>query len=96
MTIDLNRAAMLLDVMQKVANVGPMFTALGGRAGDELKAMNDEVLEDNKKKAKAENAKALAEADRVAAEINPRPNRIFPEGSGVKEDHDPPIVQRKV
>lgn len=106
MTIDLNRAAVLLDVMQKVANVGPMFTAIAGRAGDELKAMNDEILEENRKKAEAEKAKAseAAAKEQRTRELEERKTvpqreaqaRIFPEGSGVQEESDPPVVQRKV
>lgn len=106
MTIDLNRAATLLDVMQKCATVGPMFTAIAGRAGDELKAMNAEILEESRKKAEAEKAKANEEAARKTDEVarregrdppRPDPNRrIFPENSGVREEHDPPPVQRRV
>lgn len=99
MTVNLDRAAVLLDVMQKVANVGPMFTAIAGRAGDELKTMNDEILEENKKKAAAEKAKAAEEAAKAEVELRhdrePAP-RIFPKDSGVQEETDTPVVQRRV
>ena len=60
MSIDLNRANILLDVVHKVAAAGPGYNNLLSFAGTELKAMDDE--------AGKEIAKAKAEADKKAAE----------------------------
>lgn len=62
--------------------------------------MNDDAAEEQREAAKAEaEEKAKAEAERTAfekAEADREAKRIFPKGSGVVEDHDPPRVQRKV
>lgn len=75
--IDFERAAALMDVVQKVANVVPTFTALSGAAMTELKEMNDVAqkeanelgarrLKEEQERAAVLNAKAQDEADRQA------------------------------
>jgi len=43
MTIDLNRANVLLDVVHKIAAAGPGLSSLTALASAELSAMNDEA-----------------------------------------------------
>lgn len=74
MTINFERAAMLMDVVQKVASVAPAYTALSGVAMGELKKMNDEAQEHlnelGRQRLKEEQAAAarLAEHNRKATE----------------------------
>jgi len=71
MTIDLNRANVLLDVIHKIAAAGPGFSSLTALASAELSAMNDEAAakaakdkeEVSKKAAAAVAAKAKVEAE---------------------------------
>lgn len=46
--IDFERAAILMDVVAKVAHVGPAYLALSGAAMNELKEMNDVALAEQK------------------------------------------------
>lgn len=66
--IDFERAAMLLDVMQKVANVGPMMMSISGEAGEELKAINEDCKENARERADEIRAnEQVAEAQRLEA-----------------------------
>lgn len=74
MTINFERAATLMDVVQKVASVAPAYTALSGVAMGELKKMNEEAQEHlselGRQRLKEEQVAAarLAENNRLAAE----------------------------
>ncbi len=65
--IDLERAAFLMDVIQKVPNVVPQMMALSGEAGEELKAIHQDCLDNQKERAQALKAEAAeAQAARLA------------------------------
>lgn len=49
--IDFERAAALMDIMQKVAAVSPMMMAISGEAGEELKAINEACKENARERA---------------------------------------------
>lgn len=74
MTDMLERAGMLLDVVQKVASVAPAYTALSSVAMAELKEMNTEAqrqldeLGQRRLREEQETAAALNEHNRRAAE----------------------------
>lgn len=66
--IDFERAATLLDIMQKVANVGPMMTSIAGEAGEELKAINEDCRQNARERAEEIRAnEQVAEAQRLEA-----------------------------
>lgn len=66
--IDFERAAMLMDVQQKVANVGVMMASIGGEAGEELKAINADCLENARERAeKIRQEEQVAEQQRLRA-----------------------------
>lgn len=66
--INFGRAAMLLDIMQKVANVGPMMTSIGGEAGEELKAINEDCKTNGRERAdKIRQEEQVAEQQRLQA-----------------------------
>lgn len=103
---DFERASMLLNIMQQVANIGPMWSEMAGEAGDELKSMVEELRDTRKIRAERERDRNVVpgqpedsgnrqpnDQDNLRTE---RPQRIFPEGSGVSEEHDAPVVQRRV
>lgn len=74
--IDFERAANLMDVVQKVATVAPQYTALSGVAMMELKEYN-ETAQDYLNKiaqlrlAEEQDATAAREQERLAAESKP-------------------------
>lgn len=82
--IDFERAANLMDVVQKVASVAPAYTALSGVAMGELKKYNEtaqEYLNELGKERLAAEQEAAAEAEqaRLASEPKPIPARTFVE-----------------
>lgn len=62
--IDFDRAGMLLDVMAKCVNIGPMMSYIQGEAGEELKAINEDCRQNALERA---DDRRREEADRVAA-----------------------------
>lgn len=60
--IDFERAGMLLDVVAKCVNIGPMMSSIQGEAGEELKAINDACRENALERA---NDRAAEEVARV-------------------------------
>lgn len=93
--IDFERAALLFSVVQNQVNIGPQFTSIFGLAMEELKQINDEAVKEQQKAAKAAKDRNVVGGQPIDSG-NPQPKqRIFPEGSGVKEEHDPPTIQRK-
>lgn len=90
---DFERAALLFGIMKSVADIGPMWTAISSEAGAELKEMNDKLVEEQKRRKTGD----VIGGQPVSNPVPSKPvNRIFPEGSGVQEEHDTPVVQRKV
>lgn len=67
-TFDYDRAADLLNIVEKIATVAPAFTAISGEAMRELKAMNDELTAYAVARAKEERAEADHAAAVAAAE----------------------------
>lgn len=84
--IDFGRAAALMDVVQKVANVAPTYTSLSGVAMMELKEMNEQAMEFLSELGRqrlaaeqqaaadlnAKNQAAMEESNRINAEIAER------------------------
>lgn len=74
MTDSIERAGMLLDVVQKVASVAPAYTAISSIAMAELKEMNDDAqrhldqLGRDRLKAEQEAAARVNEENRIAME----------------------------
>jgi len=70
MTIDLNRANVLLDVVHKIAAAGPGFSSLTALASAELSAMNDEaaakIAKDKEEVSKKAAAGAATKAKAIA------------------------------
>lgn len=62
--IDFDRAGMLLDVMAKCVNIGPMMSYIQGEAGEELKAINEDCHQNALERA---DDRRREEANRVAA-----------------------------
>lgn len=69
--IDFGRAAVLMDVVQKVAGVSPAYMALSGAAMNELKEMNDVAIAEQRELGQ----RRLREEQEAAAKINEH-NRI--------------------
>lgn len=66
--IDFNRAGMLLTVMEKCATVGPMMTNISGEAGEELKAINKDCIDNARERAdKIRAEEQIAEQKRLEA-----------------------------
>lgn len=66
--IDFNKAGMLLTIMEKVANVGPMMMAISGEAGEELKAINQACIENARERAeKIRQEESFAEQQKLKA-----------------------------
>lgn len=66
--IDFERAGLLLGIMEKVANVGPMMTSISGEAGEELKAINEACKENGRERAEAiRQNEQIAEQQRLRA-----------------------------
>lgn len=93
---DFERAAMLLNIMKQVADIGPMWSTISSEAGDELKSMNDDLVDERKARAERDRNVHPGQPADSGIPQPPKQQRIFPEGSGVQEEHDPPIVQRRV
>lgn len=79
--IDFERASALLDVMAKVANVGPMFTTLSGEAGEELKGILADCQSNARERAdkirqeeQVAQQQALQASTVIANEKQPDPN----------------------
>lgn len=89
---DFERAAMLMSIMEKVANVAPKSSALSGLAAAALNEMNEEAKEIARRRAeefaKAE-AKAQAEAIVAAKQEQARQDEANAEGE-VHLDPAPP------
>lgn len=88
--IDLGRAAMLMDIQQKVANVAPQMQGILAEAGRQLKEIND-LAEENTRMLAEEQQAELAEAqgltgntDLANIEDEPQPEDE-PEPKGDKE-----------
>src|SRR6266704_2093457 len=85
MSIDLNRANVLLDVVHKAASAGPGLNNLSAKAMAELNAMDNEAgVEIAKAKGEADKraaaeaaAKAKAETEKAKAEEAKKPEPIF-------------------
>lgn len=60
--IDFERAGMLLDVVAKCVNIGPMMSYIQGEAGEELKAINEDCHANAQERA---DERRREEADRI-------------------------------
>lgn len=63
--IDFDRAALLFNIMEKAATVGPMMSSISGEAGEELKHINEDCRQNALERA---DERRREEADRIAAE----------------------------
>lgn len=79
--IDFERAAMLMDIVSKVASVSPMLTNISGEAGEELKAIQADCQSNARERAdkirqeeQVAQQQALQAAEVVANEKQPNPN----------------------
>ena len=82
MSIDLERTKLLLDVVHAAAAAGPGYSNLIAMAGAELKAMEDEAVE--------EVAKVREEANKKAAD-----KKVKAEAEEVKVEEDKVAIDKK-
>lgn len=68
--IDYERAALLMDIQSKVANISPLNTAIAGEAAAELKEINEEAKENAVER--AEEAKRIEAEEAEQAAIRQR------------------------
>lgn len=76
--IDFQHANLLLDVIAKVANIGPMNQAIAGEAQQELKVILAECEENRKERAEQIRAEEhAAEQQRLSAVEEDKPSKPF-------------------
>lgn len=92
--IDFNRASLLLDVVAKVTNIGPMNQPILGEAQAELKEIVADCESNRNERADKIRAEEQVAAQKAlqAAESEPKP-RIEPT---VLESPAPTLVERKL
>lgn len=89
MSIDFERAKLLMDIVVSAGQHGPMYQKLASEAGKELKAMIDEAELPGDKE-------ALANKERLALQTDQREKNIQAELDLAREHRNSPDVRRKV
>lgn len=88
--IDFERAAVLMDVMSKVATVGPLWISIAGEAGEELKAINEDCLANGRERAdKIRQEEQVAQQQRLEATADDKPQNR----SGIEQEHPHNILE---
>lgn len=95
--IDFERAALLMGIMEKQANVSPMLTSISGEASQELKAIAEDCRQNAIERADAiRKEEQVVEQQRLkAAEPEPEPVNLNPKPTHVAVA-DETLVDRRV